>query len=206
MADSDMAETNLENAVKLQARQYQLEILERAKTQNTIAYLETGVGKTLISVLLIKAKSAELRKELPNRKCTMFLVPSVNLVYQQSHVLRTHTNLEVGHYCGDMDVDNWVIEKWKVELERNQVFVMTAQIFLDNLRHSFMQMERVNLIVFDECHRAHGRHAYSQIMEGFYHTLERDKRPLIFGMTASPLSSADLALFPSDQRAPLQSY
>ncbi|PNX70274.1 endoribonuclease dicer 1-like protein [Trifolium pratense] len=37
------------------ARQYQLDVLEQAKNKNTIAFLETGSGKTLIVVLLINA-------------------------------------------------------------------------------------------------------------------------------------------------------
>lgn len=35
-------------------REYQLELFERAKSQNTIAVLDTGSGKTLIAVLLIR--------------------------------------------------------------------------------------------------------------------------------------------------------
>jgi ERCC4-related helicase len=65
----------------LAPRKYQLEILEEAKKRNTIAYLETGTGKTLISVLLIKALSAELRRK-DVKKLTAFIVPLVPLVHQ----------------------------------------------------------------------------------------------------------------------------
>lgn len=36
------------------AREYQMELFETAKAQNTIAVLDTGSGKTLIAVLLLK--------------------------------------------------------------------------------------------------------------------------------------------------------
>lgn len=67
-----------------QARQYQLEVLEQAKKKNTIAFLETGAGKTLIAVLLMKSLCDEMMKE--NKKMlAIFLVPKVPLVYQVKH-------------------------------------------------------------------------------------------------------------------------
>lgn len=64
-----------------QARQYQLDVLEQAKKKNTIAFLETGAGKTLIAVLLIKSICDDLQRE--NKKLlAVFLVPKVPLVYQ----------------------------------------------------------------------------------------------------------------------------
>lgn len=63
------------------ARQYQLDVLEQAKRKNTIAFLETGAGKTLIAVLLIKSIQESLQKQ--NKKMlAVFLVPKVPLVYQ----------------------------------------------------------------------------------------------------------------------------
>ncbi|KAF8931068.1 Dicer-like protein 1 [Dissophora ornata] len=43
-----------------------------------------------------------------------------------------------------------------------------------------------NLIIFDECHHAIGNHCYRQIMTTFYAGADKDCRPKIFGMTASP--------------------
>lgn len=64
-----------------QARQYQLDVLEQAKKKNTIAFLETGAGKTLIAVLLIKSIYNDLQTQ--NKKMlAVFLVPKVPLVYQ----------------------------------------------------------------------------------------------------------------------------
>ncbi|KAL6953117.1 Dicer-like protein 1 [Sarracenia purpurea var. burkii] len=64
-----------------QARRYQLDVLEQAKKKNTIAFLETGAGKTLIAVLLIRSIYSDLQKENKNM-LAVFLVPKVPLVYQ----------------------------------------------------------------------------------------------------------------------------
>ncbi|XP_062156793.1 endoribonuclease Dicer homolog 1 [Alnus glutinosa] len=169
------------------ARQYQLDVLEQAKKKNTIAFLETGAGKTLIAVLLMKSVCNDLQRF--NRKMlAVFLVPKVPLVYQQAEVIRERTGFQVGHYCGEMGQDFWDARRWQREFEAKQVLVMTAQILLNILRHSIIKMEAINLLILDECHHAVKKHPYSLVMSEFYHTTPKDKRPTVFGMTASPVN------------------
>ncbi|KAL8464928.1 hypothetical protein ACS0TY_034422 [Phlomoides rotata] len=170
-----------------QARQYQLDVLEQAKKRNTIAFLETGAGKTLIAVLLMKSISTELQK-LDKKMLAVFLVPKVPLVYQQAEVIRERTGYQVGHYCGEMGQDFWDARRWQREFESKQVLVMTAQILLNILRHSIIKMESINLLILDECHHAVKKHPYSLVMSEFYHTTQKEKRPSVFGMTASPVN------------------
>lgn len=59
---------------------YQLEALEIALKQNTIVYLETGSGKTLIAIMLLRSYASLLRK--PSPYIAVFLVPTVVLVTQ----------------------------------------------------------------------------------------------------------------------------
>lgn len=65
---------------------------------------------------------------------------------------------------------------------------MTAQILLNILRHSIIKMEAINLLILDECHHAVKKHPYSLVMSEFYHTTAKEKRPSVFGMTASPVN------------------
>lgn len=65
---------------------------------------------------------------------------------------------------------------------------MTAQILLNILRHSIVKMEAINLLILDECHHAVKKHPYSLVMSEFYHATPKEKRPSIFGMTASPVN------------------
>ncbi|XP_058753395.1 endoribonuclease Dicer homolog 1-like [Vicia villosa] len=169
------------------ARQYQLDVLEQAKSRNTIAFLETGAGKTLIAVLLIKSIHETLNQQ--NKKMlAVFLVPKVPLVYQQAEVIRERTGYQVGHYCGEMGQDFWDARRWQREFDTKHVLVMTAQILLNILRHSIIKMEGIDLLILDECHHAVKKHPYSLVMSEFYHTTSKEKRPSVFGMTASPVN------------------
>jgi hypothetical protein len=60
---------------------------------------------------------------------------------------------------------------------------------LDMLQHyaDIFTMSKFNLLVVDECHYATGNHPYSLIMNKFYHTIPKEDRPHILGLTASPL-------------------
>ncbi|KAM7472370.1 hypothetical protein LguiA_010553 [Lonicera macranthoides] len=199
------------------ARQYQLDVLEQAKSKNTIAFLETGAGKTLIAVLLMKSLASDLQR-LNKKLLAVFLVPKVPLVYQQAEVIRDRTGFQVGHYCGEMGQDFWDARRWQREFETKQssslttvtklsyalvpilfflirphlhiaqVLVMTAQILLNILRHSIIKMDGIDLLILDECHHAVKKHPYSLVMSEFYHTTPKEKRPSVFGMTASPVN------------------
>ena len=59
---------------------YQLDALEMAMKQNTIVFLETGSGKTLIAIMLLRSYAHLLRK--PSTSLAVFLVPTVVLVSQ----------------------------------------------------------------------------------------------------------------------------
>ncbi|KAG5600284.1 hypothetical protein H5410_031654 [Solanum commersonii] len=172
------------------ARSYQLEALETALKQNTIVYLETGSGKTLIAIMLLRSYAYLLRK--PSPYIAVFLVPTVVLVTQQGDSLMMHTNLKVGKYWGEMGVDYWDAATWQQQVDAHEVLVMTPAILLAALRHSFIQINMIKVIIFDECHNAQGKHPYASIMMEFYHRQlnhQGSQLPRMFGMTASPIKS-----------------
>uniref|UniRef100_A0A0E0D399 Uncharacterized protein n=1 Tax=Oryza meridionalis TaxID=40149 RepID=A0A0E0D399_9ORYZ len=180
---------------KTMARWYQLEALERAVRGNTLAFLETGSGKTLIAVMLLRAYAHRVRRP-DSRRFAVFLVPTVVLVGQQARVVEQHTDLVVKQFYGDMGVDFWDAATWRSQLEDGEVLVMTPQILLDNLRHSFFRLQDIALLIFDECHHARGNTPYACIFKEFYHpqlnSSASDPLPRIFGMSASLIYSKDL--------------
>lgn len=46
-----------------------------------------------------------------------------------------------------------------------QVLMMTPQILLNILQHGFFTMDKIELLIFDECHHAQKNHPYAQIMK-----------------------------------------
>ncbi|KAF8089861.1 hypothetical protein N665_0495s0010 [Sinapis alba] len=172
------------------ARSYQVEALEKAMKQNTIVYLETGSGKTLIAIMLLRSYAYLFRK--PSPCFSVFLVPQVVLVTQQAEALKRHTDLKVGMYWGSMGVDFWDASTWKQEVDKYEVLVMTPAILLNALRHSFLTLNMIKVLIFDECHHARGNHAYACILKEFYHKELNSATsfvPRIFGMTASPVKT-----------------
>lgn len=171
-------------------RQYQTELFERAKEGNVIACLDTGSGKTLIAVLLLQhifnASSPLLQK-----KISLFIVNLVPLVHQQGDVIESNTCLKVGRlYGGDSRFSAWSKEDFECAFTENDVLVITGQMVVQALAHSFLKMEDINLIIFDEAHHADATHPYSRIMKDYYVNTAWQSRPKIFGLTASPLKTA----------------
>lgn len=65
---------------------------------------------------------------------------------------------------------------------------MTSQIFLNLLTHGYMKLDKVNLVIFDECHRAVSYHPMRQIMQQF-ESCSEEKRPRVLAMSATLLNS-----------------
>ncbi|KAL4931531.1 putative RNA helicase/RNAse III [Aspergillus undulatus] len=176
----------------LDPREYQIELFERAKTQNTIAVLATGAGKTLIAVLLLRYT---IEKELNNRadggphRISFFLVDSVALSYQQAGVLRNNLDTDVGHLFGALGPDHWSRETWDEFFKKYMVIVCTADILHQCLLGAHIKMEQINLLIFDEAHHTKKGHVYARIIRDSYLLAEPSGRPRIFGMTASPIDT-----------------
>ncbi|KAG6887655.1 hypothetical protein C0992_011325 [Termitomyces sp. T32_za158] len=165
-------------------RRYQEEVFAKAQTGNIIAALNTGSGKTFISLLLIRWISA---LETSKDRVIIFLVPKVALVEQQGEFIAQNTPLRVIKLYGALDVDSADRAQWKKWFDNHDVFVMTAQIFLNVLTHSIWSIDKVSLMIFDECHHARKNHPYNGIMREYFQTPVTARRPKVFGMTASPI-------------------
>lgn len=110
-----------------------------------------------------------------------------------------------------MGCDLWTKETWTKHFSENEVIVCTAEILNQCLMHSFLSINDINLLIFDEAHHTKKNHAYARsvssviqclcrvsglifdrIIKDYYVTQEDPaKRPKIFGMTASPVDARE---------------
>ncbi|KAG6516363.1 hypothetical protein ZIOFF_026822 [Zingiber officinale] len=116
-----------------------MEVLEKAKKENTIIFLETSSRKTLIAVMLLRSYAFAIRK--PLRHIAIFLIPTIILVTQQAKVIEMHTALKVCKLWGEMDVDFWDADTWKENLEEFEEWdaLMLSNFALENQLHTARQ-------------------------------------------------------------------
>lgn len=108
----------------MKARQYQLQLLERAKAGNVIACIDTGSGKTLIAAMLLEHMHALQRAEATQPsgeldgyvekrpKLSLFLVNLVPLVHQQASFLDANTSLKIRVLYGEVTHDTLTEAHW----------------------------------------------------------------------------------------------
>lgn len=115
---------------------------------------------------------------------------SVNLVFQQANVLRCGLDQKVEGICGAMGASLWAKPTWDKHFDNNMVIVCTAEVLVQCLMHSFINIPRINLLIFDEAHHTKSNHPYARLIKDYYlHEPVPANRPRIFGMTASPVDA-----------------
>jgi ERCC4-related helicase len=147
-------------------REYQYELYQKAPLENVIVVLDTGMGKTLISTMLVRQLVFEEKqaratrskvvhyyctleeKKLTNKqqhikdKLAFFIVERVPLVFQQANIIRSNCNARVKELCGEMDVDKMSRYVWNAMFDSNDTIVLTAQVFANCLSRGFITIDR----------------------------------------------------------------
>ncbi len=165
----------------LKPREYQQKIAEAASQANTLVVLPTGLGKTLIALLV-----ARLRLEkFPNGKVVV-LAPTKPLVLQHYNSFKEILSLEskdIALLTGESPPEE------RSYLWRRSRFVFaTPQTVKNDLRHGRVDLNDVVLLVFDEAHRSVKDYSYTEVAKVYKETAWT---PLILGLTASPGGSRE---------------
>ena len=188
---------------KLIPRSYQKKIYEKAKTQNSIIYVETGKGKTFISIMLmadllgIDILNNDKKPKIDKNKKIIFFVCDTALVNQQKKEIENILNIEVGTIQGKKDKKSKNdYETFKGKWNSFNIFIAIPSIFYKILSCGFIKIFDISMLVFDECHHTADDHPYNKIMNEFYffykkkfEKLDKYKYPRIYGLTASPMKT-----------------
>lgn len=136
---------------------------------NTLVVLPTGLGKTLIALMLIKDRMKQGR--------CLFLTPTKPLAKQHQHtIIKT---LELSEKNVSL-VSGEVAPKKRKETYDTDIIVSTPQTIKNDLENGILEPS-FSLIIFDECHRAVGDYAYTYVAEKL-----KGEKTLFVGLTASP--------------------
>lgn len=145
--------------------------------------MPTGAGKTFIALKVIKHfKDDFLRSIASGGKRSVFLVNTVQLAQQHAENIREILDVSVGCWTSESKKKSWGKEKFRVEFERHSVIVATAQLFVDAIKHSFLSIAEINVLVLDECHHARADHPYHELMKQFQYC-DKKKHPRILGLS-----------------------
>jgi ERCC4-related helicase len=167
--------------LNLTPREYQKAIFEVAKDKNTLVVLPTGVGKTLIALML----SVERLKKHPMSKI-VFLAPTRPLVEQHFEYFKKN----LPELFADLQLFTGQIpaEKRKKIWQTAEVIFSTPQCVANDLEHYLYNLNDVSLLIIDEAHRCLKNYDYTKVVS-FYKNHAKNQR--ILGLTASPGSDAD---------------
>ncbi len=166
---------------KVEKRKYQECILKTAEKKNTLVVLPTGIGKTIIAVLL----AAKRLEKYPESKI-LVLTPTKPLVVQHKKSFEDVMNLSKNELV--LVTGSIKPEKRKKLYEKAKIIFSTPQTIENDLNEGRLSLENFSLLVVDEAHRAVGKYAYTFIAKKY---MSSSRFPLILALTASPGSDEE---------------
>ena len=165
---SNFYEHKLIKPNSIELRDYQTNLANDAKNENSLVVLPTGLGKTTIALQIM----AHILSQ--NKGGVLFLAPTRVLVNQHFDFLKENLLLDdIGIVTGE-DLINKRKKSWV-----NSVVCATPEITRNDLQRNMVDIEQFGLVIFDEAHRAVGDYAYTAIASHF------KENTLILGMTAT---------------------
>ncbi len=160
----------------IEPREYQQKIFETCKQKNCLVVLPTGIGKTLIALML----TIDRMCEFPGKK-VIFLAPTKplaeqHLIYFKKHLPELFAEIQL--FTGQINA-----EKRKKIWQTADIILSTPQCVANDLRNKLYNLQDVCLLIEDEAHRCIKNYDYNYIAKEYF---EQAQNPRILGLTASP--------------------
>ena len=159
-------------------REYQFNIINSILEHgSTLVVLPTGLGKTLIGLAVISSEIAQGRRALLLAPTRPLSEQHYATVVQMMRLPEESIALLLGS----------VGKKQRKELEQSaKLIIATPQTIANDLKSGNFSLEDFGVAVFDECHRAVGKYAYTYIANEL-----AVRNSLVLGLTASPGSKKE---------------
>ncbi len=163
------------NEDAFEKREYQTRISETALNKNTLVVLPTGMGKTLIGVIV----GAERLDKLGGKILITAPTRPLNAQHTKSFEKFTHIGKEdivliTGRICAE--------SREKI-YKKATIIVSTPQCIQNDLKSGKLDLSNFTFVIFDEAHRAVKEYAYTYIAKKY---MMQADNPLILALTASP--------------------
>jgi ERCC4-related helicase len=162
-------------------RLYQETIFATANKKNTLVVLPTGLGKTIIAVMV----AASRLQTYPQTK-TLILAPTKPLCDQHYESIKKHLAIDdekINVFTGTIKP-----EKRAELFKESQVIISTPQGLENDILSKKIDLKEVSLLVVDEAHRAVGDYSYVFIAKKYF---EQSDYQRVLALTASPGSNLE---------------
>lgn len=160
----------------IKPRDYQQKIFETCLEKNCLVVLSTGLGKTLVALMV----TIERMKKFPGEK-VVFLAPTKPLADQHLRYFKKH----LPELFADMQIFTGKVipENRKKIWNTADIIFSTPQCIANDLRNNLYNLREVCLLIEDEAHRCIKNYDYNFIAKNY---IENSAHPRIIGLTASP--------------------
>nr|MDA3836958.1 DEAD/DEAH box helicase [Nanoarchaeota archaeon] len=165
----------------IKPRKYQEDIANTCIEKNTLVVLPTGLGKTLIALMV----AIDRIKKYPLQK-VLVLAPTKPLAEQ--HIESFREKLPEGWADLQLFTGSVKAEKRQKIWETATIIFSTPQCVANDLKNGLYNLQDVSLLIEDEAHRCVKNYDYTYTAKRY--SLEA-KNPRVMGLTASPGSDAE---------------
>lgn len=167
--------------LSIKPRQYQTDIFLVSKEKNVLVVLPTGLGKTLIALLL----SIDRIKLYPKSK-VLFMAPTKPLIEQHFH----YFTKQLPELFADLQLFTGSVEakKRKEIWNTAEIIFSTPQCIANDIEKGLYNLSEVSLVIIDEAHRCLKNYDYTKVVSAYKRQSSMQR---ILGLTASPGYESD---------------
>jgi ERCC4-related helicase len=167
--------------LNLTPRDYQQAIFEKAKDNNTLVVLPTGLGKTLIALLLVEDRLTKFPKEK-----ILFLAPTRPLIEQHFEYFKKNLPelfADFQLFTGEIPAP----QRKKI-FQTAEIIFSTPQCIANDIENYLYDLSTTSLLIIDEAHRCLKNYDYTKVVN---HYKQKAVNQRILGLTASPGSDME---------------